>query len=104
MVQTRKKRRATRGAKVHQMAFANLGRNKRKTVLVVISLSLSVVLLNFLVTFTGGFDMEKYEAMKNGSYKPDITKSNDASNDMDGDIDIDLINQILNSSVGEDNG
>ena len=50
------------------------------------------------------FDMEKYEAMKNGSYKPDITKSNDASNDMDGDVDIDLINQILNSSVGEDNG
>lgn len=61
-VQIRKKRRATRGAKVHQMAFANLGRNKRKTVLVVISLSLSVVLLNFLVTFTGGFDMEKYLA------------------------------------------
>lgn len=50
------------------------------------------------------FDMEKYEAMKNGSYKPDITKSNDASDDMDGDIDIDLINQILNSSVGENNG
>ncbi len=44
------------------MAFANLGRNKRKTVLVVISLSLSVVLLNILVTFTGGFDMEKYLA------------------------------------------
>ena len=44
------------------MAFANLGRNKRKTVLVVISLSLSVVLLNLLVTFTGGFDMEKYLA------------------------------------------
>ena len=60
--QNKKKRRTTRGAKVHQMAFANLGRNKRKTVLVVISLSLSVVLLNILVTFTGGFDMEKYLA------------------------------------------
>ena len=58
----KKKHRTTRGAKVHQMAFANLGRNKRKTVLVVISLSLSVVLLNVLVTFTGGFDMEKYLA------------------------------------------
>ena len=44
------------------MAYANLGRNIRKTVLVVISLSLSVVLLNILVTFTGGFDMEKYLA------------------------------------------
>ena len=61
-VKSKKKHRATRGAKVHQMAFANLGRNKRKTVLVVISLSLSVVLLNILVTFTGGFDMEKYLA------------------------------------------
>lgn len=59
-VKSGKKYRTTRGAKVHQMAFANLGRNKRKTVLVVISLSLSVVLLNILVTFTGGFDMEKY--------------------------------------------
>ena len=60
--QNKKKRRTTRGAKVHQMAFANLGRNKGKTILVVISLSLSVVLLNILVTFTGGFDMEKYLA------------------------------------------
>ena len=61
-VKSKKKRRTARGAKVYQMAFANLGRNKRKTVLVVISLSLSVVLLNLLVTFTGGFDMEKYLA------------------------------------------
>ena len=62
IVRSKKKHRTTRGAKVHQMAFANLGRNKRKTILVVISLSLSVVLLNVLVTFTGGFDMEKYLA------------------------------------------
>ena len=61
-VKSKKKKRTTRGAKVYQIAFANLGRNKRKTVLVVISLSLSVVLLNILVTFTGGFDMEKYLA------------------------------------------
>ena len=62
MVRNKKEHRTTRGAKVYQMAFANLGRNKRKTVLVVISLSLSVVLLNLLVTFTRGFDMEKYLA------------------------------------------
>lgn len=59
---TKKKRRATRGARVHQMAFANLGRNRSKTALVVISLALSVVLLNILVTFTAGFDMEKFLA------------------------------------------
>lgn len=57
---SKKKRRTTRGAKVHQMAFANLGRNRSKTVLVVISLALSVVLLNVLITFVSGFDMEKY--------------------------------------------
>ena len=62
IVRSKKEHRTTRGAKVYQMAFANLGRNKRKTVLVVISLSLSVVLLNLLVTFTRGFDMEKYLA------------------------------------------
>ena len=56
----KKKKRTTRGAKIRHMAFANLGRNKRKTALVMVSLALAVVLLNILVTFTGGFDMEKY--------------------------------------------
>ncbi|MBQ6696539.1 MAG: FtsX-like permease family protein [Lachnospiraceae bacterium] len=56
----KKAKRTTHGAKVYQMAFANLGRNKQKTVLVTISLAFAVVLLNILVTFTGGFDMEKY--------------------------------------------
>ena len=58
-MQTKKKRRSTRGAKLHQMAFANLGRNKKKTVLVV-SLALSVTLFNALCAFVGGFSMEKY--------------------------------------------
>lgn len=59
-VRTKKKSRATRGAKVHQMAFANLGRNKSKTILVVLSLALSVTLLNELYIFVNGFNMEKY--------------------------------------------
>lgn len=59
-VKINKKQRAVRGAKIYQMAFANLGRNKIKTALVIVSLSLSVVLLNLLVIFTTGFDMEKY--------------------------------------------
>ncbi len=58
----RKKERQTRGARVYQMAYANLGRNKSKTFLVIISLALSVVLLNILVTLTGGFDMDRYLA------------------------------------------
>lgn len=59
-MESKKKTRRIRGAKIPQMAFANLGRNKSKTALVVISLSLSVVLLNILCTFVNGFDMEKY--------------------------------------------
>ena len=42
------------------MARANLGRSRKKTMLVVASLSLAVVLLNLLTTFVAGFDMDKY--------------------------------------------
>ncbi len=56
----KQKRKRTSGAKVWQMAAANLGRNRMKTCLVLVSLTLSVVLLNVLTMFAGGFDMEKY--------------------------------------------
>ncbi len=42
------------------MARANLGRSPGKTALTIASLCLAVVLLNLTVTFTGGFDMDKY--------------------------------------------
>lgn len=61
-IQSNRKSRSTRGAKVYHMAFANIGRNRMKTTLVVVSLSLAVVLLNIFVTFVNGFDMEKYLA------------------------------------------
>lgn len=54
------KRRAKAGASIPKMAWANLGRNRKKTVITVLSLSLAVVLLNLMFTFTGGFDMDKY--------------------------------------------
>lgn len=56
----KKKKKQTHGAKVYQMAFTNLGRNKSRTFFVVISLSLSVVLLNTLVFFVNGFDMDRF--------------------------------------------
>ena len=56
----RTRERRTRGAKIAQMAWANLGRNRKKTVLTVTSLSLAVVLLTLTVIFTSGFDMDKY--------------------------------------------
>lgn len=50
------------GSKVTGMAFANLGRNKKKTALVVISMSLSLILFNSVYTLSNGFDMDKYLA------------------------------------------
>ncbi len=44
------------------MALSNLGRNKGKTVIVIVSLSLAIVLLNSIFTFTNAFDMDKYLA------------------------------------------
>ena len=58
--QVSRARRATRQVTPFSMACANLGRGRGKTALVVVSLSLSVVLLNVLFTFISGFDMDKY--------------------------------------------
>ncbi len=45
---------------VWSMAWANLGRNKGKTTVTILSLTLAVVLLQMTTLFTNGFDMEKY--------------------------------------------
>ena len=42
------------------MAFANLNRNKSKTIMTVVSMSLSVVLLCITCILTKGFDLDKY--------------------------------------------
>ena len=53
-------RRGTSGGKTFRMAIANLGRNKKKTLLVVLSLSLAVVLFQGTYLFARGFDMDKF--------------------------------------------
>lgn len=53
-------KKSTDGGKIRRMALSNLGRNKRRTVLTVISLSLSLILLNTVFTLSRGFDMDKY--------------------------------------------
>lgn len=55
-----KSRRKGQGVSLVSMAWANLGRSRDKTFLTVLSLTLAVVLLTLTVTFTGGFDMDKY--------------------------------------------
>ena len=49
-----------KGAGLGRMALANLSRSRLKTLVVILSMALSVVLLSVLCAFVGGFDMEKY--------------------------------------------
>lgn len=60
----KKRREKKRGGKkrlsLAAMAWANLGRNRSKTVITMASLSLAVLLLNLIVAFTNGFDLNKY--------------------------------------------
>jgi putative ABC transport system permease protein len=56
----RKVKKSAGSVSLFAMARANLGRSRSKTVITVISLSLAVVLMNQTVTFTNGFDMDKY--------------------------------------------
>ena len=55
-----KSKRKSQGVSLASMAWANLGRSRGKTFLTVLSLTLAVVLFTLTVTFTGGFDMDKY--------------------------------------------
>ncbi len=53
-------KKSTKGAKIHRMALANLGRNGSRTVLVLSSMTLSLVLFNTVFTLAAGFDIDKY--------------------------------------------
>lgn len=46
--------------RILSMAIGNLGRNKGKTALVVLSLSFSAVMLNSVLNYTGSMDLETY--------------------------------------------
>ncbi|MHB0861089.1 ABC transporter permease [Paenibacillus sp. SEL3] len=56
----KKLKKSTNGAKIPLMARVNLGRNKRRTILVLLSLSLGLVLLNTTFTLSQSLDMNKY--------------------------------------------
>ncbi|WP_141695407.1 ABC transporter permease, partial [Paenibacillus polymyxa] len=56
----KKLKKSTNGAKMPLMAQANLGRNKKRTTLVLIGLSLSLALLNITFTLSQSLDMDKY--------------------------------------------
>lgn len=50
----------THSFSVQRMAFANLGRNKRKTGVVVAAISLSMILLTLVMTGVGSFRIDKF--------------------------------------------
>lgn len=58
---TRKKeKRSETGAKISHMALSNLGRNKKKTLFVILSLSLSVSILCVILTGVGSFRLDNF--------------------------------------------
>lgn len=63
----KKVKKSSNGAKLHKMAFSNIFRNKKKAFIVIISLSISMILLNSVYTMVSGFDMDKYLKRQMGS-------------------------------------
>ncbi len=59
---SKKTRRKKENASLSSMAWANLGRNKKRTVTVICSLTLALVLLSCFYAKNTAFDMEKYLA------------------------------------------
>ena len=56
----KKEKQSTSGGKIWRMALSNLGRNKGRTVIVILSLSLSVILLNSVFSVTSSFSMDQF--------------------------------------------
>jgi len=56
----RKTKKSTGGASIPKMALANLGRNKKRTVTVICSLTLGLVLLSCIYAKNASFDIDKY--------------------------------------------
>lgn len=56
----KKEKKGTDGGKLWRMALSNLSRSKGRTVIVILSLSLSVILLNSIFTVTSSFSMDQF--------------------------------------------
>lgn len=56
----KKNKKSKNGASLPAMAFANTGRNKKRTLMVVCSITLGLVLMSFFYAQNASFDVEKY--------------------------------------------
>lgn len=55
-----KERKSQKGAGARRMALANLGRNRKKTAVVISSISLGIILLETVMSAVGSFQMDDY--------------------------------------------
>ena len=118
---SRRKLKKSHSASVRAMAWANLGRNRKRTVLVIASLSLGLVLLSGIYAKNASFDIDKYMsgtvisdfevedasiASNFTTYDPQGTTINSALVEKIGDLDGlertgALYAQVINHEVGE---
>ncbi|WP_158534744.1 ABC transporter permease [Romboutsia maritimum] len=56
----KKIKRSSHGARLRNMALSNILKNKKKALVVISSLSISIILLNMVYTIANGFDKDKY--------------------------------------------
>lgn len=65
----KKTKRGSGGAKISRMAWSNLFRSRKKTALVIASLSIGLILFNIVYTYVNSFDVNKFlESHINGDF------------------------------------
>ncbi|MCB6203529.1 ABC transporter permease [Extibacter muris] len=96
----KKAKKTENGARIHAMALSNLGRNKKKTVFVILSMSLSVILLCMVLTAMGSFQLDTYLKSR---LTGDVTAANinytSSSRSSDFTVDADYV-EMLDSQPG----
>ena len=97
----------TQGAKLSRMAFANLGRSKRRTIFIMISMLLCIVLFNSISIITQSIDEDKFISR---STKTDYTVYSSVSPNITNPFQYHddglpmTLPELINQQVGVENG
>lgn len=103
----RKYRKSKNGAFLPAMAWANVGRNKKRTLMVVCSLTLGLVLMSFFYAQNACFDMEKYLSdLTVADYQVDdaTNAAVDGYDPQSQTIGADLLEKIEGTGMAEETG
>lgn len=108
-IKRKQKKRGLReyGASLVQMAWANLGRNRKRTATVVVSLTLGLVLLSCFYAYNASFDINKYlESLALSDFQVDDSTSGsfDGYDPDNKTLTPQLVEQIQNLEGLEDTG